>query len=268
MRWWRGKDREHDLEREIHSDLELEAEEQRENGLSPEEARYAAGRAFGNAAFLKEEVREMWGWMFLGRLKQDLRYALRGMAKNPGFTATAVLSLALGIGANTAIFSLMDALMLRLLPVEHPEQLVVFGNGRASGVNGGFPHGQEDLFSLPFYRHMRARKDVFSDIAAVASMRVNAHAQFGGLSGDPELVKIRLVSGNYFPMLGVGAALGRVLNEQDDGKPGANPVAIMSHGFWERRFAAQPGILGRTLSFNGMVFTIVGVAARGFFGTQ
>jgi len=197
-----------------------------------------------------------------------VRYSLRGMAKSPGFTATAVLSLALGIGANTAIFSLMDALMLRLLPVEHPEQLLVFGNGRASGVNGGFPQGQEDLFSLPFYRQVRTRKGACSDIAAVASMRVNAHARLGGPGGDPELVSIRLVSGNYFPMLGVGAALGRVLNDQDGGKPGANPVAVMSHGFWERRFGAQPGVLGRTLSFNGMVFTIVGVAARGFFGSQ
>jgi hypothetical protein len=232
MRWPRRKQREDDLEREIRADLDLEIAEQQERGLSPDEARYSARRAFGNPSLIKEEVREMWRWAFLDRLKQDLRYGLRGMAKSPGFTATAVLSLAMGIGANTAIFSLMDALMLRLLPVEHPEQLVVFGNGRASGVNGGFPHGQEDLFSLPFYRQVRARKDVFSDIAAVASMRANAHARFAGLSSDPELVKVRLVSGNYFSMLGVGASLGRVLNGQDDGKPGANPVAARNAVFW------------------------------------
>jgi predicted permease len=268
MRWFRRKNREQDLDREIRADLELETEELRERGLLSEEAHYAACRALGNATFLKEEVRQMWGWTTLDRLKQDLRYAVRNLVKSPGFAATAVLSLALGIGANTAIFSLMEALMLRLLPVNHPEQLVVFGNGQASGVNGGFPHQSEDLFSLPFYREMRARKDVFSDIAAVPSMRVDVHAHFGGVDGDPELVRMRIVSGNYFPMLGVGAAMGRVLNQQDDGEPGANPVAVMSHGFWERRFGAQPGVLGRTLSFNGMVFTIVGVAARGFSGTQ
>src|SRR5205809_2935758 len=155
------------LDDEIQFHLEQQIIENIAAGMSPEQARYAAKRTFGNPTFLKEKTRDTWGWRWLENLYEDLRYGLRMLWKNPGFTATAVLSLALGIGANTAIFSLMDALMLRLLPVEHPEQLVVFGNGHATGVNGGFPSGQEDLFSQSFYRQTRARKDVFSDIAAI-----------------------------------------------------------------------------------------------------
>src|SRR6516225_2019368 len=114
---WRRKQRERDLERELRSDLELEAEEQREKGLSPEEAHYAARRTFGNETLVKEEVREMWGWNFVGQLGQDLRYAIRTIRANRAFSTAAILSLALGIGANTAIFTLIDALLLRSLPV-------------------------------------------------------------------------------------------------------------------------------------------------------
>jgi hypothetical protein len=143
MRWWQRKQREQELDRELRSDLELEAEELQEKGLPPEEARHAARRAFGNATRVKEEVRSTWGWTSFERSIQDLRYALRMLRNAPGFTAVAVASIMLGIAANTTVFSLIDAMWLRTLPVHDPEQLVrlyVWGKpaergGRASTVH-------------------------------------------------------------------------------------------------------------------------------------
>src|ERR1700730_4980765 len=142
---------------------------------------------------------------------QDFRFALRLWRQRPGFTAIALLSLALGIGANTSIFSMMDALMLRSLPVKHPEQLMLFGSGRQSGVMDGLPERNEELFSQPFLKTMRERNDVFSDIAAVESMTADVHARFANAELEP--LHIRLVSGNYFTVLGVGPAVGRVLRD-------------------------------------------------------
>lgn len=198
---------------------------------------------------------------------QDFRFALRRWRNHPGFTAIALLSLALGIGANTSIFSLMDALMLRQLPVRQPDRLMLLGPGRMSGSYSSFPSNEADLYSQPFLQRARKQSQVFSDIAGVESMRADVHARFAGDNSEPEPLKIRLVSGSYFALLGVGPVAGRVLTLEDDEKPGANPVAVMSYAFWQRRFSRDANAVGKAVTFNGASFTVIGVAAREFSGT-
>ncbi len=203
----------------------------------------------------------------MASLTQDFRFALRVWRHRPGFMAVALLSLALGIGANTSIFSMMDALLLRRLPVRQPEQLMMFGAGRQSGIMTGFPHSSVELFSQPFLNVVRQKNQVFTDVAALESMRADVHARFVGANAELEPLQIRLVSGNYFTLLGVGPAVGRVLTDDDDQRPGGHPVAVMSYRFWQRRFSKDANVVGRTLTFNGAAFTIIGVAAREFSGT-
>src|SRR5882724_4268228 len=151
-------------------------------------------------------------------LMQDLRYGVRMLLKQPGFTLVAVLSLALGIGANTAIFSLLDAVLLKSLPVQEPDKLVLFGKGEDGGMTNSFPNRSTDLFSYPFYQEVRQRNEVFSEVASLLSMSWGVHGTVNtdGTSGEPEQMDVQLVSGTYFPVLGVNASLGRTLIEADD----------------------------------------------------
>jgi predicted permease len=196
------------------------------------------------------------------------RFALRQLRKSPGFSAVAVLSLGLGIGANTAIFSVIDALQLRTLPVKHPDQLVLFGDGASGGIFNAFPNGNNtDLYSQPFFQQVSANNSSFSGVAAMESMVAIPQARLGGGASELEALKIRVVSGNYFQVLGVGPSIGRTLTAEDDVKRGGHPVAVLSYAFWERRFARDRNVIGHTLSFNSTIFTIIGVAAPGFSGT-
>ena len=196
----------------------------------------------------------------------DIRYGLRVLAKKPVFTFVAVLSLALGIGANTAIFSLVDAVMIKSLPVREPQQLVLFGNGRHQGAKLGFPDQSWDLFSYPFYRQVKQRTDVFSGVGSLLSMTWTTHGSVNG-SGDLDQIEVQLVSGSYFPVLGVNAGLGRVLTEADDQIVGAHPVAVVSHAWWEQRLGGDPSAVGKTIKIDEITYTIVGVAPKEFFGT-
>lgn len=200
---------------------------------------------------------------------RDLRYGMRMLLKHKGFTAVAVLSLALGIGANTAIFSLIDAVMLRSLPVAEPERLVLFGRAESAGITIGFPDSSADLFSYSTYRDLRQRTQVFSDVAAVHSFpsRVHGVVNANGSGGELEQVNAQMVSGTYFSVLGVNAILGRTLTSDDDITPGGHPVVVASNSWWQRRFAGDPSVIGTTITIDKTSYTIVGVAPREFFGT-
>ena len=251
----RGRfDRELDEEMRFH--LEMRIEENVAAGMAPEDARRAARRQFGNQTLLREVSREMWGFASLETLIQDVRYGLRRLLRSPGFSLVAVLSLALGIGANTAIFSLVNTALLRPLPVERPGQIVSLSN---SAGGRGFP-----TFSYPNYKDIRDRSgEVFDGLYAY---------RFAPLSVSHEGTSERLwgyvVTGNYFEVLGVRAALGRALTPDDDRLPGAHPVTVLSYECWRRRFGSDPAVLGKSLIVNGRSYEVVGVLPRGFYGTE
>ncbi|HEU4933299.1 MAG TPA: ABC transporter permease, partial [Pyrinomonadaceae bacterium] len=200
---------------------------------------------------------------------QDIRYGLRILLKKPGFTLVAVLSLALGIGANTAIFSLLDAVLLKTLPVKEPDQLVLFGNGKNQGATDSFPDSSTELFSYPFYRKVQQRTDLFSSVGSLLSIPWDVHGfvNVNGTSSDIESMQVQLVSGSYFPVLGINAGLGRVLNESDDQNAGGHPVAVVSYAWWQKRLGGNPSAIGKTITIDDIAYTIVGVAPKEFFGT-
>jgi len=182
---------------------------------------------------------------------------MRAMLRSPGITSVALLSLALGIGANTAIFSLMDAVMLKSLPVKQPDRLVLFGDGLDCCESDAFPN--TSLYSYPFYREMQKRNQVFSDVAAAYSGTDRVHGFVAGRT-EAEPMNVQLVSGTYFPMLGVQPLMGRTISEEDDRTEGRHPVAVVSYGWWTRSLARDPSVLDKRLTIASTVYSIVGVA--------
>jgi predicted permease len=267
---WRKREQS-DFTAEIEAHLELEAERLKEQGLSEEEARVAARRAFGNVTRAQERFYESGRWLWWDHLVQDLRFGLRMLRKNPGFTAVAVVTLALGIGANTAIFSLIDAVMLRSLPVRDPSQLVVLRwsahkQPRRSSTSSYGDCDREDSknpsgCSLPYtlFELIRSKKDVFSAATAFAGPW-NLVLSGNGLA---RLAASEVVSGDYFSTLGVKAAVGRTLGPEDD-TPSATPAAVLGYAYWQTAFAGDPAAVGRTVLLNSVPFTIVGIAEPGF----
>src|SRR5689334_1819744 len=196
-------------------------------------------------------------------LFQDIRYGFRMLAKSSAFTTIAVLTLALGIGANTAIFTLVNALMLKSLPVKSPQDLVIVGDPtRVNDRQNGTP--ETAFFSYPLYRELRDNNNVFTGLLAAGTQHfIQIDATNVGGSSD-EVIAGRLVSGNYFALLGVDAAAGRLLTSNDDTAENANPVVVLTYGYWQRTFALSPAIIGKEIRLNGYPFTVIGVTQPSF----
>ncbi len=261
-----------DLSEEMQQHLEEQIEALIADGMSREDAIHAARRAFGNATLIEQRSREVWMWPLLESIRADIKFSLRQLRKSPGFTAAVVLTLALGIGANTAIFSLVNAVLLRSLPVRNPNELVVMQWSAPTWPNhvGTSSYGDcapdratgshsDCVLSYPMFQEIAGRRDLFSSAMAFAGPQ---QVDLSG-NGPASIAQGELASGNYFETLGVGAALGRTLQPEDE-KPGAPAVAVLDYGYWQRAFGGATDVLGRTVRLNNVVFTIVGVADRGF----
>lgn len=259
MSWWpwpSRRRRDQELDEEIQAHLAMAQRDRVERGETPHAAELAARREFGNRTLVQEVTRQMWGWSRLERMWQDAHYAVRMMRRAPVFTAVVVLSLALGIGANTAIFSLINTLMLRQLPVRDPGQLVELlqqypGDPRLNG------------FSPEEYRYIRDHSDVFSGLIATSANRFSVRSEDGGM----ETVDGESVTGSYFPVLGVKPAIGRLIGPED-GRTGSSPVAVVSWSYWKDRFNLGLGIVGKRINVGDVPATIIGVAPREFSGLR
>lgn len=252
--------RDEELEQELRSHLELAAEEARCRGKTAQEAVRAAGIRAGSVSQTMDQLRDQRGLPWLEDMSRDVRYGLRMLRRSPGFAAVAILSLALGIGANTAIFSLIDTVLLKTLPVDDPETLFFVDNsGGKSGGTSGPPY--------PCFERLRDQNRFLAGISAFKETRFKVT-----IDGNPEEVRGQYASGTYFDLLGVDAVQGRVLTAADDSVFGTGGpdggVAVISHSYWKRRFAMDPGVLGKTVHVGTKPVTIVGVTEPEFFGLQ
>ena len=261
-----------DLDAEVRAYVDGVTEERIAAGMTPEAARRSALAEIGGTESVKQAVRDGRAGTALGTIWQDVRFALRILRKAPGFTAVVVLTLALGIGANTAIFTLVNAVLLQTIPVSHPEELVVMrwsahkepestGMSSFGDCTMRRSSGNRSACSIPYpvYRALAGRRDLFADVTAFAG---TADLNLAG-NGQASIAQGELVSGTYFDTLGVPAALGRTLETADEQK-GADAVAVLDYGYWQRAFGGAQGVVGRTIRLNNAAFTIVGVADRRF----
>ena len=261
LNWFRLRTLESGLDRELKYHIDRRAGDLVHSGLPEPEARRQATLELGGVTQVQEEVRDVWLNRWLRDFAYDLRFAARSLFRNPAFTATAVLSLALGIGATTAIYSLLDQVVRRALPVQEPERLVLIDwNGEQANVEA---FGSSNLMSYPICRDLHKQEQFFDGVFCRAAMQVSLST-----GNEPRLAAAEIVSGTYFSVLGVVPALGRLLTSDDDQAPGASPVVVLSHDFWKTRLAGAPDVVGRKVLVNQHPMTVIGVAAPAFRGVD
>jgi predicted permease len=256
---FRRKQLDRDFDEELQSYVELVSAEKVQAGVGLEEAHRDARREMGGAQQVIQNVRDVRAGVWLDRLVQDVQYGVRTLAKNPAFTLVAMATLAFGIGANTAMFSLLDQVVLRLLPVSHPERLVIV---RETGNHYGNSYGPNTI-SWPMFEDLRDNNQVFSGMFCRFTATVTI-----GYGDRTAQIPAELVSGSYFPILGVGAALGRTIAPDDDAVPDSRPVVVLSYSFWRSYFNGDRTIVGRTIALNSHAMTVIGIAQPGFDGVE
>ena len=256
--WFRRRSLEHNLSRELQYHLDRRIADLIAAGTSEAEAYHRAAAELGLAR-VREDVRDVWLTRWLRDFLYDLRYSARTLFRDPGFTAATLLSLALGIGATTAIYSLVDQVILHALPVRDPARLVLV-DWEGENVVGGF--GSWNLMSYPICHDLQQQTRVFEGVLCRAEIDVNLVA-----GGDAKPVSAEIVSGSYFSVLGVGPALGRVLGAGDD-VPKRSEVVVLSYAFWQSQFGGDSAVVGRKVLINNHPMTVVGVAAAGFRGVD
>jgi predicted permease len=253
-----------DFSEEIEAHLQLEADRLKEEGLSENEALLAARRAFGNSTRAQERFYESRRWLLVEECWRDIRFGWRLLAKNPGSTILAILALALGIGINTAIFSVLNIALLKFLPVRDPKELVMLTDPNASEVLGGFLAGAQSLLTYPEFAAIRDHTTSMSGLCASQMMLQRWPVHVSG--GAQEEAHGRLVSENYFSVFGVEPAAGRLLKQQDATGVGKDPYVVISYDYWQRRFGGNPAVIGTPIRFYRTTLTVIGVAVKGFRG--
>jgi predicted permease len=266
---FRREQRNREIDEELEGFLEAAIQEKLRRGMRREDAERAARAEVGSAAVVRHRVWSA-GWeSIVESLAQDARFGLRQLLKSPGFSLVAILSLALGIGANTAIFTLVNDLLLKSLPVREPQQLVSFGRAVGGGNLGSVKPGAVEMFTYDFYKRIEREHPPIESVGAMASYPTQVSVRRGaGESGAATQANSHLVSGTFFDVVGAEPILGRSINANDTIAAGRNPVAVISYSYWQQALSADPAVIGRLLTINGTLFTVIGVMPASFYGVE